>query len=208
VCASLESGLQSMRVHLRCLYDACMMRLPNSERAVLDIRKIEDYCLNPEHPRGRHKARVFRELLGATRNDAPWLRDALLDAVQNSEAIELAADAFGSRWRADVSVSRHGKNVVIRTMWIVRTGGGCAPVRDLLGAVMTEDQRPAVLDVVALLADLPSEGLARGQVGTVVETLDERTVLVEFTDDQGRAYAVAPSPRSDLLVLHYVPQAA
>jgi hypothetical protein len=69
-------------------------------------------------------------------------------------------------------------------------------------------ERPAVLDVVALLAELPREGLARGQVGTVVEPLDERTVLVEFTDDQGRAYAIAPCARSELLVLHYVPQAA
>ncbi len=68
--------------------------------------------------------------------------------------------------------------------------------------------RPTVLDVVALLADIPAQGLARGQVGTVMEPLDERTVLVEFTDDQGRAYAVAPCPRSELLVLHYVPQAA
>jgi hypothetical protein len=69
-------------------------------------------------------------------------------------------------------------------------------------------ERPAVLDVVALLAELPREGLARGQVGTVVEPLDERTVLVEFTDDQSRAYAIAPCARSELLVLHYVPQAA
>jgi hypothetical protein len=73
---------------------------------------------------------------------------------------------------------------------------------------MTKDRRPAVLDVVALLADLPAQALARGQVGTVVETLDTRTVLVEFADDQGRAYAIAPCPCSELLVLHYVPQAA
>jgi hypothetical protein len=65
-----------------------------------------------------------------------------------------------------------------------------------------------VLDVVALLADRPAEGLARGQVGTVVEPLDEKTVLVEFADDQGKAYAIVPCPRSELLVLHYVPQAA
>ena len=69
-------------------------------------------------------------------------------------------------------------------------------------------ERPTVLDVVALLADRAAEGLARGQVGTVVESLDDRTVLVEFTDNQGRAYAIAPCPRSDLLVLHYIPQAA
>jgi hypothetical protein len=76
---------------------------------------------------------------------------------------------------------------------------------------MTEtsrNERPAVLDVVALLADVPAEGLARGQVGTVVEPLDDKTVLVEFSDDQGRAYVIAPCPCADLLVLHYVPQAA
>jgi len=69
-------------------------------------------------------------------------------------------------------------------------------------------KRPSELDVVALLADLPAAGLARGQVGTVVESLDDRTVLVEFSDDDGRAYAVTPCRAADLLVLHYVPEAA
>jgi hypothetical protein len=68
--------------------------------------------------------------------------------------------------------------------------------------------RPSVLDVVALLTDLPAQQLARGQVGTIVEQLDGKTLLVEFSDDQGRAYAVAPCPRADLLVLHYIPEAA
>lgn len=67
---------------------------------------------------------------------------------------------------------------------------------------------PAVLDVVALLDDVPAEGLARGQVGTVVKSLDERTALVEFADDQGRAYAIVPCVRAALLVLHYDPQVA
>jgi hypothetical protein len=68
-------------------------------------------------------------------------------------------------------------------------------------------RQPALLDVVALLADISVQRLERGQVGTVVETLDEATVLVEFADDQGRAYAVAPCPPAELLVLHYEPQA-
>jgi hypothetical protein len=33
------------------------MKLPNPKRAVVDIAKLRDYILNPEHPRGRHKAR-------------------------------------------------------------------------------------------------------------------------------------------------------
>jgi uncharacterized protein DUF6883 len=44
--------------------------LPYSDEAILDVRKIEDYCLSPSHPRGRHKARVFREALGLQQSDA------------------------------------------------------------------------------------------------------------------------------------------
>ena len=83
----------------------------------------------------------------------------------------------------------------------------------MLGAVMAakkheKDETPSLLDVVALLTDLPAQQLARGQVGTVVEQLDDKILLVEFSDDEGRAYAVAPCPRTELLVLHYVPEAA
>jgi hypothetical protein len=66
---------------------------------------------------------------------------------------------------------------------------------------------PSALDLVALLADRPTEGLARGQVGTIVEFLDGGAVLVEFSDNKGRAYAIAPFQPSELLVLHYQPQA-
>ena len=68
--------------------------------------------------------------------------------------------------------------------------------------------KPALLDVVALLSDLPAEHVSRGQVGTVVERLDAQTLLVEFNDAQGRAYAIVACPEADLLVLHYVPAAA
>jgi hypothetical protein len=46
------------------------------------------------------------------------------------------------------------------------------------------------------------------QVGTIVEQLDDKTLLVEFSDDQGRACAVAPCSLDDLLILHDVPEAA
>jgi hypothetical protein len=81
----------------------------------------------------------------------------------------------------------------------------------MLGSLMTNEDhsgRPSGLDVVALLADLPAAGLARGQVGTVVEPLDEKSALVEFSGDDGRAYAIVPCPYADLLILHYVPEAA
>jgi hypothetical protein len=50
--------------------------------------------------------------------------------------------------------------------------------------------------------------LGRGAMVGWVEQLDDKTLLVEFSDDQGHAYAVAPCPRADPLALHYVPEAA
>ena len=67
---------------------------------------------------------------------------------------------------------------------------------------------PEILDVVALLEDVPEKSLASGQVGTVVEVLDAANLLVEFSDDEGRPYAITPVPQTQLLVLHYVPEAA
>lgn len=85
-------------------------------------------------------------------------------------------------------------------------------VRDLLGVVMSDTKKAAPLlsdlDVVALLSDRPADGLARGQVGTVVDTLGESDVLVEFSDEDGRAYAIVPCACTDLLPLHYLPRAA
>lgn len=68
--------------------------------------------------------------------------------------------------------------------------------------------KASVPDAVALLADRPADKLARGQVGTIIESLDETTALVEFSDDEGRAYAIVPCSVSELMVLHYMPQAA
>jgi hypothetical protein len=48
-----------------------------------------------------------------------------------------------------------------------------------------------LLDVVALMNDIPVEGLRRGQVGTVVEQWEDRVFGVEFSDNSGEAYAFA-----------------
>lgn len=62
-----------------------------------------------------------------------------------------------------------------------------------------------VLDVVALTEDLPERGLYRGQVGTVVEILEPGVFEVEFSDEDGRAYASVALKAEQLLVLHYEP---
>ncbi len=63
----------------------------------------------------------------------------------------------------------------------------------------------ALLDVVALLTDVPERGLVRGQVGTIVECLPAGVFEVEFSDDQGRAYALLPLRAAQLLRLYHQP---
>lgn len=62
-----------------------------------------------------------------------------------------------------------------------------------------------MLSVVALLEDLPEEGLVRGQVGTVVESWAPDVYEVEFSDDNGRAYAMVALTAEKLMRLHHAP---
>ena len=60
-----------------------------------------------------------------------------------------------------------------------------------------------MLDVVALIEDLPVHGLFRGQVGTIVEILAPDVYEVEFSDEEGQMYAMQALHADQLMVLHY-----
>jgi hypothetical protein len=68
-----------------------------------------------------------------------------------------------------------------------------------------------VLGVVALTEDLAEHELTRGQIGTVLERLErdgEQALLVEFSDEQGEAYAIAVVRPDQLIALHRKTEAA
>jgi len=81
------------------------VKLPNPERAVVDIHKLRDYCLNPEHRRGCHKARVFASSLGLTAADANYLCEALLAAARENDAVPAEDDEYGKRYVVDFIAS-------------------------------------------------------------------------------------------------------
>jgi Domain of unknown function (DUF4926) len=63
-----------------------------------------------------------------------------------------------------------------------------------------------LLNVVALIIDLPQYNLYRGQVGTVVEVLAGGTAFeVEFSDRNGRTYESVGLRPEQLMVLHFEP---
>lgn len=97
-------------------------RLPNAERAFVDIAKLRDYSLNPAHEKGKHKARVFRSALGFTEADAERLRQLVIDAVLSSEAVPGAPTPYGERFIVDFQVMGLNGSVTIQSAWIVRNG--------------------------------------------------------------------------------------
>lgn len=98
------------------------MRLPNGDRAVVDIQKLSDYCLNPVSPRGRHKARVFAAALGLRSADADFLRARLLEAARNGDAVEREVDRFGKRYTIDFAIKTDSGEATVRSGWIILHG--------------------------------------------------------------------------------------
>ena len=62
-----------------------------------------------------------------------------------------------------------------------------------------------LLDVVALLTDMPAGKLRKGSLGTVVELFNNETYLVEFADLNGVTYAMPVLTESQLMKVYQEP---
>ena len=95
------------------------MKMPDGDAAIVDRQKLTGYCLNPEHPRGKHKARVFATF-GFTAENAETLRAALLMAAASGDAQPAASDQFGDRYMLE----RFSLVLSTRSWYSWRAGGG------------------------------------------------------------------------------------
>jgi len=97
------------------------LQLPHPEQAHVPVEKLVDYCLNSDHPRGRHKARVFAATLGVSSADAEQLRSALLSAAVSGDTVSTESDAYGQRYVLDFPMDGPLGQATVRSAWIVRT---------------------------------------------------------------------------------------
>ena len=95
------------------------MAMPHAERAVVDMRKLRDYCLNTLHDQGQHKARLFATALGMTADDAEDLRTLLLQAIKTADARLGRRDAYGQRYTVDMLLEWRDKRAMVRSGWII-----------------------------------------------------------------------------------------
>ncbi len=95
------------------------MLIPNAENAVVDIRKLRGYCLNPAHDDGKHKARLFSSIVGMTADNAEELRQILLEVIQTHEAELGRRDELGQRYILDFSIQWQNRSPTLRSNWII-----------------------------------------------------------------------------------------
>jgi SPP1 gp7 family putative phage head morphogenesis protein len=100
--------------------------LPGADRAVLDVRKLAGYALNPDHPVGGHKARVMAAALGVGPGDADMVRNQVLTQLPQLAAARpdptngaKVTDRDGERFTVRVPVTGpNGQTVEVVTAWI------------------------------------------------------------------------------------------
>ena len=98
------------------------MLLPNGERAIVDPRKLREYCLNPHNARGKHKARVFAAVLGITAAEASQLRAKLLEIARTGDAEIGELDLYGQRYTIDFEMETAVGKATVRSGWIILHG--------------------------------------------------------------------------------------
>jgi hypothetical protein len=106
--------LASMKPHPKAL--------PNVENAVIPVEKLVGYALNPDHPKGSDKARVFASALGYTRENAQELIRQLSSKLATLPALERPQTPYGRSFSVDVPISGPGGSAVVVTGWLLDIG--------------------------------------------------------------------------------------
>jgi len=103
--------------------EAIRFGVPEKGLPVVDVRKLTEYALNDMHPEGKDKARMFRKLLGITRDNWRFLAEQLVTGLQREIVERPRRDEFGVKYHVDVPVvGLNGAKKLVRAAWIIRNG--------------------------------------------------------------------------------------
>lgn len=77
------------------------MKLPNGDKAEIPMQKLIGYCLNLNHPCGKHKARVFKSKLGIVAVNDELLRELVQKAAVEGKVVQQNKTEFGQLFKVD-----------------------------------------------------------------------------------------------------------
>lgn len=74
------------------------------DEIVIDPRKLTNYALDPENPKGKNKALMFAQHLGYTKDNYQPLLEQINQKVLDAEAIPQNQDQYGTRYQVDLDI--------------------------------------------------------------------------------------------------------
>ncbi len=94
----------------------------------IDVRKLTDYALKRNSPKGADKAVMFMKHLGYTANNYQFLLDQIYAKALEQEAIFHSRDEFGERYNIDLQVRgiETGQLETVRIGWIIASNSDTA----------------------------------------------------------------------------------
>jgi hypothetical protein len=97
--------------------------LPNYQGAVIPENKLLRYSLDPTHPRGRHKAVVFKSALGFDQSNWRQLKQRILNELPYNEVVATREDSWGKRYKMLVRITGpNGSTAEVVVTWIIKEG--------------------------------------------------------------------------------------
>lgn len=109
--------------------------LPGVDKLIPNLPKLRAYSLNPDHPRGGNKAKVFRAALGMGPEHAELLQQQILALVPHlpAERHASATNMHGELFNVDIPVTGpNGRTVAVRTAWVYERKNGRQSARPRL----------------------------------------------------------------------------
>jgi filamentous hemagglutinin len=92
-----------------------------ASRIIIDPRKLTEYALNLDNPKGADKAIMFERHLGFTKDNHQLLLQQIESKVLDAEATLQTTDVHGQRYQVDLEIEgvELGQIETVRTGWIV-----------------------------------------------------------------------------------------
>ncbi len=94
----------------------------------IDERKLTEYALNYDNPKGKEKAIMFEKHLGFTPNNYQLLLQQIYEKTLNHTAILQQSEHHGDRYQVDLTITgvKIGQEEIVRTGWLVEQNSNTA----------------------------------------------------------------------------------
>ena len=97
--------------------------LPNFEKSVIPDEKISGYALNMNHPKGRDKAIVFKNILGYTVDNKSELVEEIRHGLATFKATERMKTQYGTPFEVRMMIKgANGNYAKVKTGWMIDVG--------------------------------------------------------------------------------------